>query len=227
MIYTGLKSKVSGIYCIKSLINGKIYIGSATNIFSRFRTHKALLNKQKHFSKQLQHHVNKHGLNSLKCDVLEYCEIDKIVIREQFYLDTLLPFDKNGFNTLRFANVTLGYKRTPESIEATARVHRGKILSTETKLKISIANKGRKHTSDVLEKYSQRRKGITLSESQKQNQSIEMLNRNPFGKLVLNIETGIYYDSGIQAANAHNIHAVGLNRKLRGERKNRTQFILA
>lgn len=104
---------------------------------------------------------------------------------------------------------------------------KGRKLSEGTKLLISIAHSGRKHTKQSRENMSKAHRGKALTESQKQKLSEYMLEKNPFGKLVLNTETGVYYDSGIQAAGAHGLHAVGLNRKLRGERNNNTQFILA
>lgn len=105
--------------------------------------------------------------------------------------------------------------------------HKGKVLSKETRELISKSNTGKVRSEQARLNMSRAHLGKPLTESQKRNQSLEMLERNPFGKIVLNLETGIYFDSGIQAAKAHGLHAVGLNRKLRGERKNNTQFILA
>lgn len=45
------------------------------------------------------------------------------------------------------------------------------------------------------------------------------------GKLVLNLETGIYYNSTVQAARSANINFYNLNQKLLGKRKNNTPFI--
>lgn len=68
----------TGIYQIRNLVNGKIYIGSAVNINSRWRTHKANLNLNKHKSKHLQASWNKYGINTFIFKVLEYCEREKL-----------------------------------------------------------------------------------------------------------------------------------------------------
>ena len=45
--------------------------------------------------------------------------------------------------------------------------------------------------------------------------------------LVLNRETGIYYESATEAEKAHNITNQYLTRMLRGDRKNKTSFTYA
>jgi len=54
----------SGIYKILNTVNNKFYIGSAVNLNSRFRTHKANLINNKHPNKHLQAAFNKYGANS-------------------------------------------------------------------------------------------------------------------------------------------------------------------
>lgn len=43
------------IYCIKNLSNNKVYIGSATRGRERWRGHRCLLRRNKHFSCHLQY----------------------------------------------------------------------------------------------------------------------------------------------------------------------------
>jgi len=46
-------------------------------------------------------------------EILEYCPDTKLLEREQFYLDLLLP----EYNVLKHAYSLLGYKHSPENIE--------------------------------------------------------------------------------------------------------------
>lgn len=46
--------KIGYIYQITNLVNGKIYIGSTWNSINRYRSHKSLLEKNKHHSIHLQ-----------------------------------------------------------------------------------------------------------------------------------------------------------------------------
>jgi|GEM_PF-2518378 len=128
------------------------------------------------------------------------------------------------------ANMSMGqqnrdWKLSDEGRKSQSLKRKGKILSEHTRSLISTAHKGRIHSKKAKSNMSKAHLGKRISESQKRNQSNGMLERNMFGKMVLNVETGIYFNSGIEAAKAHNIHAVSLNRKLQGVRKNDTQFI--
>jgi predicted GIY-YIG superfamily endonuclease len=48
-------NKTCGIYYIKNIINGKIYIGSSVQIGIRWQQHKAALRENKHHCIYLQH----------------------------------------------------------------------------------------------------------------------------------------------------------------------------
>jgi len=43
--------------------------------------------------------------------ILEYCDKEMVIIREQYYIDLLQP----EYNILQLAGSSLGYKHTPES----------------------------------------------------------------------------------------------------------------
>ena len=49
-----LKTTASGIYCITNRKNGKIYIGSASNLRQRWNGHISDLRKEKHKNRHLQ-----------------------------------------------------------------------------------------------------------------------------------------------------------------------------
>jgi group I intron endonuclease len=57
-----VKSKIVGVYQIKNLINGKMYIGSSINVLNRWSRHKTELINEKHHSIKLQRSVNKYGI---------------------------------------------------------------------------------------------------------------------------------------------------------------------
>lgn len=72
-------------------MNDKIYIGSADHIYSRWSCHKSQLKKQKHHSAYLQRAVNKYGIENFVFEIIEECEIEILIEREQYFLDTLNP----------------------------------------------------------------------------------------------------------------------------------------
>lgn len=114
---------MTGIYKIQSIINpDRIYIGSAKDIDKRWREHKRDLLMNRHKSQKLQRHYNKYGELDFIYTILICCEIDELISKEQFFIDSLKPY----FNTNIIANSPLGLKR-----------------SQETKDKISAKNKGK------------------------------------------------------------------------------------
>lgn len=83
--------KISGIYCIRNLINNKIYIGSSNNIYYRLRRHFSDLLKNRHGNPILQNSFNKYRAENFVVSIIE--KIDKEILAhiEQCYIDTLKP----------------------------------------------------------------------------------------------------------------------------------------
>lgn len=95
----------SGIYFIKCKSNDRIYVGSSVNIYNRLHQHLHKFIKNKHF-KIMQNSVNKYGIENFECGILEYCEKERLLEREQYYVDTLIPY----FNTNK--NINRPYARS-------------------------------------------------------------------------------------------------------------------
>jgi len=100
----------SGIYKITNIINNKIYIGSSKNILNRIWNHKTLLRNNNHPNKKLQNSFNKYKEVNFKFEIVEYCKIEELIIKEQNYIDGLNPY----FNILKIAYSSLGYKYNQE-----------------------------------------------------------------------------------------------------------------
>ena len=70
----------TGVYQIKNIVNGKIYIGSASSKFgfnSRWSRHVFDLKNGKHHSKHLQSSWDKYGSDKFKFEILEEETIKK------------------------------------------------------------------------------------------------------------------------------------------------------
>jgi group I intron endonuclease len=76
-----------GIYRIKNIINNKCYYGSAKNIKRRWVLHKSALKHNRHENIYLQRAWNKYGEEKFIFEIIEECEIDKLLIVEQKYLN--------------------------------------------------------------------------------------------------------------------------------------------
>jgi len=174
----------SGIYMIRSQVNGKRYIGSAVNLRNRKAVHFCSLRKNDHGNIHMQRHYNKHGEADLQISIMELCTKEKLIKREQYYIDTLNP----RFNILKVAGSRLGCiiseahkrkllelrtgsKHSEETKRKMSKVHKGRKLSEKTKKKIGKANKGRKQTAKHIEANRKSHIGMKHSEETKRKMS--------------------------------------------------------
>jgi len=101
----------SGIYQIVNRVNNKRYIGSTCRLLGRKKRHFSELRCNIHHSQALQRAYNKYGNDSFDFLILEYCEPDKLLEREQWYIDNLLP----EYNVCKVAGNCAGVKHTQET----------------------------------------------------------------------------------------------------------------
>lgn len=82
-----MSTLVSGIYTIFNTLSNKIYIGQAQNIKRRWQDHKSHLRGGYHRNKNLQIEWNIYGELAFEFSVLEYCQIEHLNEREQYYIE--------------------------------------------------------------------------------------------------------------------------------------------
>lgn len=143
-----------GIYKIISKINGKEYIGSSGDIEHRFYIHLNDLKNQKHHNIHIQRAYNKYGETNLFLEIFELCDEEFLLIREQYYLDTLTPY-VDGLNIAKIADkppTWLGKKHTEETKKKISEANKGKICSEHSKKIASETHKGKK-ISDEQKKF--------------------------------------------------------------------------
>lgn len=101
----------SGIYLIKNVINGKLYVGSSSHLTNRWSSHRVSLRENTHCNKKLQNGYNKYGAEAFTYSILELCEIDQLLTKEQYWMDLLNPW----YNILKVAGRTTGHQWVPET----------------------------------------------------------------------------------------------------------------
>lgn len=199
------------IYYIKNLIDNKYYIGQTMNELSeRWRQH-----KQKNSNcRYLKHAFNKYGFENFEFKLICICfdeDLNKFEIDYIKHYKSLVP---NGYN-LKEGGLGGGKhnQETKDKISKTLKgrkmvytngvnPHIGKILSNQTKKKLSIALTGRKHSKETLTKLK------NISELKMKKVLQYDLNDN-----IINI-----YKSGKDAANKNNTTKAGVSMACNGKR---------
>jgi len=101
----------SGIYAIRCVANGRVYVGSAVMIAKRWRSHRSDLNKGKHHNSPMQRAWDKYGAAQFRFEVLLACVADDLLREEQRFIDGLRSADRrHGFNLNPIAGSNLGRK---------------------------------------------------------------------------------------------------------------------
>lgn len=92
----GLAIQTSGIYMIKNLFNGKIYIGKSNNVSGRSSAHFKLLRSGNHSNKLLQDDFNLYKDYFVR-GVVEFCKYSELSLKELFYINLFNSYI-NGYN---------------------------------------------------------------------------------------------------------------------------------
>ena len=156
---------LSGVYLWYNNTNSKYYIGQASNLGGKKEGrlvryyHNSYVSKySKGKSKSLiLKAILKYGLESFSLAVLEYCDIEFLDEREQFWLDFLKP----EYNILKFVKSSRGYTHSPESLKKMKGKRPQFKPSLAHRLKISISNKNRVYTEAYRNGVSLRN-GLTI-----------------------------------------------------------------
>lgn len=138
----------TGIYQIRNLLNGDLYIGSAQlSFYRRNQQHWSALRKGNHHSIHLQRAVNRDGLENFVFEVIEECIVSDCLVREQHFIDLLKP----SYNICKEARSRKGIKITdPIRLEkCRLALAKGRANQTdESRAKMSMYHRGRKKTKE-------------------------------------------------------------------------------
>lgn len=165
--------KISGIYRIVCVKNGRYYYGSSVNVWRRWNEHKSMLKRGKHGNPIIQRSWNKYGESSFRIELAEAVVQSKLLEAEQVYLDEHVG-KSNCMNIAKDAiSGITGRKRSEETCRKISermsgnnfgignKSWTGKIHKNETKLKIGKANRGKVPWNKGLTKKTDARIAIT------------------------------------------------------------------
>lgn len=178
---------VSGIYMIKNLINGRIYIGQSKHISERVKTHKKDLRNGYHHNEHLQNAYNKYGLDNFSFELVESCSIEDLDERERFWIEYYDSFE-SGYNLTSGGESNKiisgeSRKKNSEAVKALwqdPEIKEKWMASRNYKTGEENPNFGRKHTKEACAKMSASRVGKKASEETKQKMSAAHSGENNF-----------------------------------------------
>lgn len=125
------KQKICGVYKITHIASGKSYIGISRDIDRRWVQHKSWV-KTKARRSAIYDAMQKYGIDSFSWQIVEQCSIDLLEDRERHWIAVCDTY-RNGYN------LTAGGEYNKE-------------FSIETRKLMSDAQKGKKHSKEMIEK---------------------------------------------------------------------------
>jgi group I intron endonuclease len=143
----------SGVYQFLNIVNNKRYVGSSTELDRRRKCHIEDLRRGIHPNSKFQRAWDKYGEDKFVFSIIEHCEKDKLVEREQHWIDkTKCYLTEFGYNLCRTAFSMLGFKFSEESRKLQSRkaVKRG----MPAKLRLVIGSpEHKKHMREMWDEY--------------------------------------------------------------------------
>lgn len=196
----------SGVYRWVNKLSNETYIGSSVNLTNRLGMYYSVKHlKHKSAKSRIYRALLKYGYENFHLEILEYCNKESVIRREQYYINLLNP----EYNILKIAGSTLGFKHSSYTKLIMSNLQRGErnsmfnkkhtkltresislamkgrprlfvpVMTDITRTKISKANLGRPLSEEHKYKISLALKGRVHSEETRRKLSMAMLNKKP------------------------------------------------
>lgn len=81
----------AGIYMFINKINKKVYIGKSNDLFTRINFYTKKTSKTSSFNSKIFKALGKYGFNNFAFSIIEYCPVEELSKREQYYIDMIKP----------------------------------------------------------------------------------------------------------------------------------------
>ena len=155
----------SGIYEILNTVNGKRYIGQASNFAERWKRHRMQLARGEHHSKYLQRAWDKQNGEGFQFRIILLCARDRSVLRlyEQCVLDAYAP----EYNSAPVAGSNLGMRFGPERSASQSEISKQMWADNYDKMCAAVGGTQWKnktgHTEYTKKKISQTKRGVKIN----------------------------------------------------------------
>lgn len=226
----------SGVYKITSPSN-KTYIGETVNFEERFKRYKSLQCTNQY---KLYNSFTKYGVENHTFEIIEECNIEDLKCRERYWQDHYNVLSDLGMN-LKLTKC--GEKKMIHSIETKMKISNtkkknycpennpmyGKKHSDETKEKIGQTQKGKLEgdKNPMFGKFGKEHPAFGTKRNEEyleKRKGLHKYGNNPGAKIVIDLETGVFYESAVEIADLLNINKYTFRARLNGNLINNTNF---
>jgi group I intron endonuclease len=128
-----------GIYRIRNRLTGAVYIGSAKNLQNRQWRHWCQLRRGTHLNLPLQNAWDKDGERCFTFQVIEQCSKERLLEREQHWLDDYRSTCGKVYNVREKATSNLGIKASEETKRKLSEGLRQRYSNAAERAKLSAA----------------------------------------------------------------------------------------
>lgn len=199
----------SGVYQIKNLMDGKLYVGSSVNFTERWTRHQRELRRNTHHNQRLQNAWNKYGETSFEFSILLQCDRERSIVHEQGAIDFLKPeynicptakslvgLSHSEATRNKLSLALRGYRHTAETRKRMAAAQLGNLNSVghkhtdASKQKMSAAHKGNngclgfKHSAETLVRMSAASRGRVVSDETRAKLAVSQTRRREKERLM-------------------------------------------
>jgi len=125
----------SGVYLWTNKVNGKKYVGGSIALSRRLGTYFSinfLQTAQGKGASLINRALLKYGYSNFSFSILEYCDKEMVIKREQYFIDLIKP----EYNLLKIAGSSAGYKHSDEAIQKITKAANSRIYSEELREKL-------------------------------------------------------------------------------------------
>lgn len=226
--------KMGGIYSITNTLNGMAYIGATNNFKRRWLEHKYSMSTCAN-KNPIYYDMREYGIENFKFEIIEEVKDNSILYdREIYWINKLKPYYNGNLGglgnlghsvseetkqVLSIAAKNQWESKSPEEKERQIKNNlkgpsKGHLVSESTKLKLALANIGKKQSYETKKKRSESMKGRTTG------------NKNG-NKKVLAIKDGVecVYESVLMASKQTGVCKWGIRQVTKGSAEKSKGYI--
>lgn len=205
--------KKCGIYLWTNTKTNDQYVGRSINLGRRFSYYFNQESIKNAGFSLICRALVKYGYEEFKLEILEFCTVDEIVAKEQFWIEKLKP----SYNLVTVVDGNYTYTHTAEAKEKMSNFQKARFADPEQKKQLSeLHDKWAKSPENIAQLLEAQR--IWLSDPENVKKSLPYLKRKKVK--VLDLETNIetLYPSFTEAAKAMGCNRTTLNYWLKGNK---------